>query len=139
VKGAFALAGAIALAGCGGAADRSADGNATSTPATTATAPAQNDAQRAYAGANGRMSGAMATIDADPDVAFAQGMIPHHQGAIDMAKVELRYGKDPEMRALAERVVAAQGPEIAQMQAWLKARGKGAPAAATEQGAHAGH
>lgn len=54
------------------------------------------------------------------DIAFADGMIAHHLGAIDMAKIELKYGKDPEMRKLAQAIIDAQGPEIAQMQKWLK-------------------
>ncbi|WP_067705102.1 MULTISPECIES: DUF305 domain-containing protein [unclassified Erwinia] len=60
----------------------------------------------------------------DPDVAFANGMTAHHQGAIDMAKTELKYGKDPEMRRLAEAIINAQQPEIDQMQAWLKKQKK---------------
>ena len=48
-------------------------------------------------------------------------MIPHHQGAIDMAKVELEHGDDPQMRALAEKVIEAQTAEIAELKEWLEA------------------
>jgi uncharacterized protein (DUF305 family) len=55
----------------------------------------------------------------DADVAFACGMIAHHKGAIDMAEVLLEHGDDPQMRALAEEIIAAQGPEIERMTTWL--------------------
>ena len=60
----------------------------------------------------------------DPDVAFVKGMIPHHQGAIDMAKVELQYGDDEQVKAWANQIIAAQEKEIAEMQEWLKAHGE---------------
>lgn len=56
------------------------------------------------------------TGDADKD--FVAGMIPHHEGAIAMAKVEIEFGKDPMLRELAKAIIAAQDKEIAEMQGW---------------------
>ncbi len=60
------------------------------------------------------------TFTGNSDVDFVKGMIPHHQGAIDMAKTVLAFGKDPGVRKLAEDIVKAQDSEIALMQEWLK-------------------
>lgn len=57
------------------------------------------------------------TGDADRD--FATMMVPHHQAAIDMAKAELEYGKDPEMKELARKIIDAQGAEIRLINDWL--------------------
>ena len=74
----------------------------------------QDAMQKMMAQMNGPYTG-------DTDHDFTTHMIGHHEGAIDMARVELRYGHDPKIRQLAANIVAAQQREIAMMQAWLAA------------------
>ena len=57
------------------------------------------------------------------DVDFVRLMLPHHQAAIDMAKTQLLYGKDPQMRRLAQEIITDQQSEIELMQLWLKQHG----------------
>lgn len=85
--------------------------------------PELTEAQAAYKAANDTMHAGMADIPEDPDVAFMQGMLAHHQGAVAMSEVALKYAKDEQARDLATRVIAAQKAEIAEMEAWLEARG----------------
>ena len=62
----------------------------------------------------------LAKSSGDNDLDFATLMLPHHQAAIDMAKAELLNGKDPQMRRLAQEIIADQQSEIELMQLWLK-------------------
>ena len=91
-------------------------------------APAQaklGPAETAYQAINNRMHEQMdITFTGNPDIDFVRGMIPHHQGAVDMAKVVMAFGKDPEIRKLAETIVKAQEEEIAQLKAWLEKNAK---------------
>jgi uncharacterized protein (DUF305 family) len=79
---------------------------------------------------NSQMMGAMQRMDAgmmaaklsdDPDRDFAAMMIPHHQGAVDMAKLELLYGRDPILRRLAQGIIVEQQQEIEVMRRRLQA------------------
>jgi uncharacterized protein (DUF305 family) len=63
-------------------------------------------------------------MSGDPDRDFAQMMIPHHQGAIDMARIELESGKDPQLRRMAQKVIEDQEREIATLKEWLAQHGK---------------
>lgn len=76
-----------------------------------------------YKTAMDKMHGDMASLvyTGDADIDFVRGMIPHHQAAIDMAKVLLEHGNDPDMRRLAQAVIAAQEKEIADMESWISA------------------
>jgi len=81
----------------------------------------QGPASQAFAKANADMHAGMdIEYSGNVEVDFVKGMIPHHQGAVAMAKILLENGKDPELRKLAEDIVAAQEKEIAFMNEWLK-------------------
>lgn len=92
-------------------------------PMTDAKTLAGSEAQKSMVAAMEKMSHTMQAVpmtgNADRD--FVAMMIPHHAGAIDMARFELANGKDPAMRKLAEAIVSAQENEISEMQAWQKA------------------
>ena len=85
-----------------------------------------SDFTTAYVDAMNAMHGPMmdGVMANDPDAAFVEGMIPHHQGAIDMAKTVIAFGKDPATKKLAEDIVVAQEKEIAAMKDGLKSKGK---------------
>ena len=84
-------------------------------------APAANEAPstKGYRDAMTKMDKGMDvpyTGNADRD--FVAGMIPHHQGAVDMARVELKYGKDPALKKLARNIIASQEEQITFMRQW---------------------
>lgn len=85
-----------------------------------------DEAHKAYMAGMMKMHPAMmqGMMAKDPDVAFACGMIAHHQGAIDMAEVELKYGDNDEAKKMAQTIIDAQTKEIAEFTQWLEANVK---------------
>ena len=85
----------------------------------------QGPASLAYRGINDRMHRDMDfAYTGNADVDFAKGMIAHHQGAIDMAKVVLAFGENAEIKKLAEEIIKAQEGEIAFLNEWLEKQGQ---------------
>lgn len=83
-----------------------------------------NEAVQAYREVNRRMHEDMSIeFTGNPDADFARGMIPHHQGAIDMANVVLMHGEDEAIRDLAREIIEAQEEEIAFLRDWLAQHG----------------
>jgi uncharacterized protein (DUF305 family) len=72
----------------------------------------------------------------DSDVAFAQGMIPHHEGALTMSEMAVERATDPRVLDLAERIEAGQDPEIDLMTGWLEEWGRPVGADGTDGNAH---
>jgi uncharacterized protein (DUF305 family) len=72
-----------------------------------------------------KMHLAMASVESssNSDIDFVRLMLPHHQAAIDMARTQLMYGTDPQMRRLAQEIITDQQSEIELMQLWLKQHG----------------
>lgn len=85
----------------------------------------QGPSSKAFVAANEKMHKGMdIPFTGNADVDFVRGMIPHHEGAVDMARIVLKYGKDAKIRKLAEDIIKAQETEIAMMKEWLAKNAK---------------
>ena len=84
-----------------------------------ASGAADSAATQDYKSRMAKMHTGMGHYTGNADYDFVANMLPHHEGAVDMANVELKYGTDPELRTLAKNIVVAQEKEIGFMQAWL--------------------
>lgn len=85
---------------------------------------ATHDASEAFKAATMKMHEEMPMqFSGNTDTDFVKSMIPHHQGAIDMAEVEMKYGKNPQARKFAEDIIKAQRAEIEEFNKWLRENG----------------
>lgn len=109
---------AIALAACGSTSTPGAADPKSPAASTTATAPSSPSTKN---------SDAASLQHNAADVAFATGMVPHHQQAVTMSDMAKQQATNPKVKALAADIQAAQGPEIETMTGWLTAWGQPAP------------
>jgi uncharacterized protein (DUF305 family) len=94
---------------------------------TTKVKAKSTSAAGAYRAAMHRMHGAMKKpLSGSADIDFVRQMIPHHQGALDMARIQQKYGRDAELKKFNDWVIMAQTQEIAFMQNWLRRKDRGA-------------
>lgn len=115
------LAGAaISLAGCTGGTEQGGHGGGMQHPPAHTSAPSSGQHNQA-------------------DVAFAQGMIPHHAQAVEMSQMAARQAQTPAVKDLARQIEAAQGPEIETMTGWLRAWGAPVPDPKAPGMGHGGH
>ncbi|CAM5709528.1 MULTISPECIES: DUF305 domain-containing protein [Streptomyces] len=121
---AVAVTGALVLAACGGDNDSAGGGHTGHGSSATASAPATPSAP--------------ATAHNAQDVSFAQGMIPHHQQALEMAKLADGRASSARVKDLASRIEKAQDPEIRTMTGWLTSWGEQVPMAGMDHSAHSG-
>ncbi|WRH66034.1 MAG: DUF305 domain-containing protein [Planktothrix sp. GU0601_MAG3] len=91
--------------------------SSTITPVSSETILSQNNGM--MSGSHGMMMD-LGPADAEYDLRFIDGMIPHHQGAIKMAEQVIQKSNNPELKKLAEEIIKAQKKEISQMQEWRK-------------------
>ena len=108
------LAGLVLTATLAACADQGA------TPPAATTSATATESESASASASSEVS----ADHNDQDTTFAQMMIIHHEGAIEMSQLAIERAESPEVVALAERIAEAQGPEIEEMTAWLSAWGE---------------
>jgi uncharacterized protein (DUF305 family) len=94
-------------------------------PAAATNSASDTASTKAFKTANEKMHGGMnIPFSGNADVDFVKGMVPHHQGAVDMAKIVLEHGKDLALKKLARDIIKAQDKEIAFMQRWLAKNAK---------------
>ncbi|WP_422345904.1 CopM family metallochaperone [Parasphingorhabdus sp.] len=118
----FMTAAAVTLIGCKPVDESGSTVETAAMPHHTKASDESSEAVREYIRANAKMHDNMAKVHSDPDIAFMQGMIAHHEGALEMAEIVLKHGKDPETKALAQQIIDSQRKEIEQMREWLKSR-----------------